>query len=345
MTIIIEVTDEAKKIHEESVIVDGCTFFCEGYNDNLKMGGLTVLNTTVPHPPDDTGTAIKRIADYYHVIKNDPKLQLIETVDDIFEAKKKDNIGIIIAAQNVNHFAHYYLDGMIELFYRLGNRMAILAYNERTFAADGCVEESNSGLSGEGRELIKEMNRVGMVIDLTHTGERSTLEAIDLSEKPCVFTHSNPKSISNVKRNITDEQIKKVAEKGGVIGLSPFPPLNWTGSDQIPTLEDFLNSISYVVDMVGIDHVGIGTDFEATPGAYPREVIIRELSLKSFSISIGDYWNNFPGNPDMMTLKGFHTMAEFPNLVQGLLNRGFDRESIQKILGLNFIRVFKEVWK
>jgi len=184
---------------------------------------------------------------------------------------------------------------MVEVFCRLGLRVAMLSYNDRNFAADGCITGTDAVLSREGRELVKEMNRCGIVIDCSHTGERSSLDAIELSEKPCIFSHSNPKARSNLPRNITDEQIKRVAAGGGVAGLTPFAPMNWDGGDVPPTLDDFLDNIECVVDLAGIDHVAIGTDKEATPGAYPQELILREID--TFKLSVGNYYSFFAGNP------------------------------------------------
>ncbi|MBU2513577.1 dipeptidase [bacterium] len=338
-----EVSEKARELHDDSIIIDGCSFFCEGYNDNLRASGLTALNITVPHPSDDVEAAVKHIADYYEVIRRNPKLVLIETADDILTAKQQGEVGIIVGFQNSRPMAHYYIGSMVDVFYRLGARVVVLAYNDRNFAADGCVTGTDAGLSREGKELIREMNRAGIVIDCSHTGIRSSLEAIELSEAPCVFSHSNPKVRSNQPRNVTDEQIRKVAAKDGIVALTPFPPLNWDGGKVVPTLDDFLDNIQYVVDMVGVDHAAIGTDKEATPGAYPRDLILREL--EHLPRSVGDYYNNFAGNAEAVNLEGFPGLAFFPLITQGLLDRGFDDESIRKILGLNFLRIFKEVWK
>ena len=343
MTYPTQVLTEAKRLHHEAIVFDGCTFFCEGYNDNIARSGSTVLNITVPNVADDVGGAVKNIANYYHVINKDPKLCLIETVDDIFEAKKRGLVGIVIGAQNCRPMEYYDLDSMVEAFYRLGMRISQLTYNTRNFAGDGCGTEANAGLSRDGRELIKAMNRVGIVLDLSHVGEQTSLEAIEESAKPPVFTHSNPRSRVDVPRNITDEQIKKVAEKGGVVGLTPYPPMNWKGGEEIPTLGDYLDNMEYIIDLVGIDHVAVGTDSVATPGAYPREEIVQ--GLRTAHLTVGNYFKFFRDRTSQaMSLKGFTGMADYPLITQGLLDRGHDGDSIIKILGLNMIRVFQEVW-
>ncbi len=336
------VSDEARRIHEDAIIIDACSFFLEGYNESIGASGITALNITVPDTSDDSGEAVKHIADYYEVVRRDPKLTLIETAGDIRAAKREGKVGVIIGFQNSRPFSHYFLESMVEVFRRLGARVVILAYNYRNFAADGCVEDPDGGLSSEGRKLIDMMNRAGIVIDCSHTGIRSSLEAIEISRKPCVFSHSNPKALSRQKRNITDEQIRAVAARGGVIGLTPFPPMNWNGEKIVPSIDSFLDSVDYVVKMVGIDHVGLGTDKEATPGAYPRELIMREL--ETLPHSVGDYYGTFAGNFDAVNLAGFPSVAFLPRFTQGLMDRGYGEDDIRKFLGLNFLRVFEEVW-
>ncbi len=339
-----EVSEKARKLHHDAIVFDGCTFFCEGYSANLEKAGTTVLNVTVPMTDDDVGDAVRNIANYYQLFRDNPKLMLIETVDDIYRAKKENRVGFIIGTQNSRPLYHRYLGPMVEIFYRIGMRISQLCYNERNFAADGCGTDANAGLSREGRELIQEMNRVGMILDLSHVGERSSLEAIEISEKPCIFSHANPRKWCNVPRNLSDEQIKTVAAKGGVVGLTPYAPLNWKGGDAIPTMDDFLDNMEYVIDLVGIDHVAVGTDSEISPGAYPRDEIL--YAMRTLQHTVGNYYLHFADRIfEAFNLNGFSGMQDFPLLTQNLLDRGWDEESIRKILGLNMVRVFKEVWK
>jgi len=335
------VSEEAKKLHYDSIVIDGTTFFCEGYGDHFAQAGVTALNITVAYPDDDIDGAVKKIASYYQLIREDPKLHLIGTVDDISRVKEGGGVGIILAFQNARPMA--YNLAMAEVFHRLGTRVVLLAYNRRNFAADWSATDNDTGLSQEGRELVREMNRLGIVLDLTHLSDRSSLEAIEISEKPPIFSHSNPRSRVDLLRNITDEQIKRVAAKGGVVGLTVFPPLNWGGGNTLPTLDDYLDNMEYVIDLVGIDHVAVGTDSEATPGAYPRE--LRRQLRRQFSHIVGEYYQTFKDNPEANHLEGFRSMADFPIITQGLLDRGYDETSVRKVLGLNLIRVFREVWQ
>ncbi len=230
------VTDEALALHYDSVVVDATSFFIEGHSEQLEVGGLTALNLTVPDTEDDAGGAIIKIAELYEIARHDPKLTIAFTVDDILTAKKDGIVALIIGAQNARHMRSKL--GLVQAFYRLGMRVSQLAYNDRSFVADGCATGADAGLSAEGRQVVAEMNRVGMVVDLSHVGERSALEAARITEKPLVCSHSNPRAMgADVPRNIGDELIKLVADKGGVIGLSPFPSLVWRGDDSRPSVD------------------------------------------------------------------------------------------------------------
>lgn len=335
------VSEAAMALHKSAIIIDGTTFFIEGYTDYLEQAGVTALNITVPDVQDDEGGAVRSIAAHYQLVREDPRITLIETVDDIHSAKREGKVGVIIGFQNARPM-NYSLT-MVELFWRLGARIVQLAYNDRNFAADGCDCDGDAGLSREGRALVREFGQVGIVLDLSHVGERSATEAIELSDRPVIFSHSNPRARCPMPRNITDEQIKVVAERGGVIGLTPHPPLNWNGGPEPPRLSDYLDNIEYVVQLAGIDHASIATDSEATPDAYSRE--LRRRLGKKYGAAVGGYKQRFFGREDAKTLGAYRNMSDLPVITQGLLDRGYDEESVRKILGLNLVRVFEAVWK
>jgi len=178
-------------------------------------------------------------------------------------------------------------------------------------------------------------------VDLSHGGRRTTLDAIEASKKPCVFTHSNPHNLVPVPRNVSDEQMKAVAAKGGVVGCSTYPPLNWRGGEAPPTIDDFVDCVDYVVNLIGIDHVAIGTDSEATKGAYPPE--LRASLRRQFPGTTGEFHRRFPqGAPTQGLEDG---LGDWPNVTRRLLERGFAPVDVQKIIGGNLLRVMREVWK
>ncbi|HEX6947135.1 MAG TPA: membrane dipeptidase [Acidimicrobiia bacterium] len=340
------VSEEALSLHADAIVIDGTSFYLEGHTDLLDQAGVTALNLTVPDIEDDTGGAVLKVSDHYQLAREDPRLALVFTPDDILAAKTSRKVGMILGAQNARHMASR--PALVEMFYRLGMRVSQLTYNDRSFAADGCDTGADAGLSREGKTLVEEMNRVGMVVDVSHAGERSAKEAVALCTKPPIASHSNPRNAgANIPRNLDDDLIKAIADKGGVIGLSPFPTMLWKGGDVRPTVEDFLDAMEYVIQLVGVDHVGVGTDKEATAGAYPREVrrrLRRRFANASRNSQGIGYRDKFPDSVYNPLLDGFASIGDFPVITQGLMSRGFGEDEIRKILGLNLLRVFRENW-
>jgi membrane dipeptidase len=329
--------EEGETLHRESIVIDGTSFFCRDAG-RLLNAGVTAINTTTAWPDDDFELAAWRIEEYYALVRRDASLAIVERADDIPRLKREGRVGIIVAFQNARPIGSRL--ERVETLWRLGVRTIQLTYNTRNFLGDGVFETHDAGLSAFGREAVRELNRVGIVVDLSHGGRRSTLDAIDVSEAPCVFTHSNPHALVPVARNITDEQIRAVAAKGGVVGCSTFPPLVWKGGDP-PTLDDFIDCIDYVVNLVGIDHVSIGTDSEATKGAYPPE--LRASLRRLYSATTGGFHARFPQGQPVVGLE--EGLGDWPNITRRLLERGYSRDDVQKIVGGNLLRVFRQVWR
>ena len=328
---------QAEALHRESVVIDGTSFFCRDA-ERLLAAGVTAINTTTPWPDDDLETATWRIEEYYALVRRELGLAIVERAEDILRIKREGRAGIILACQNARPIGSRL--ERVETLWRLGVRTIQLTYNTRNFVGDGVFEDTDAGLSKFGRQVVREMNRVGILVDLSHVGRRTSLEAIEISEKPCVFTHSNPHALVPVPRNITDEQIKAVAATGGLVGCSSFPPLVWKGGGP-PTLDDFVDCIDYLVNLVGVDHVAIGTDSEASKGAYPPE--LRASLRRAYSGTTGTFHQQFPqGSP----LDGLEDgLGDWPNITRRLLERGYRPDDVRKIIGGNFFRVVQEVWR
>ena len=328
---------QAQALHQSAIVIDGCSFFTTGWHERLAISGVTALQMGSALPWDNARGAIRRFQEYYRLVREDDRLGIVLTTEDIRTFKREGKVGFILGSQRP-YMLEYDL-GLVEVFHKLGVRFMQIAYSERSMLADGCLESTNCGLSEFGRDVIREMNRVGIQVDLSHVGERSSLEAIEHSEKPCIFSHSNPKARADHPRNITDEQIKRCAEAGGVIGLAPFAPICWTGGATPPSLDDFVGHVEYVVDLVGIDHVSLGTDSEATPGAYPPE--LRRLHATSHP---GVNARFRAMHPDVKSTDGFASMEDIPNLTAALVERGWEEEHIRKLLGENLMRVYRQSW-
>ncbi len=342
-----EASEEARKLHAESIVIDSCTFDLEDYSWRVQEGGVTGLNCTVPSAGDSMGEAIKKIIDYYQVVReNSDHFVLALNPQDIVDAKKQGKVAVIIGSQNCNFLYHYDLDASVQVFQRIGLRVMQIAYSSRSFAADGCYTQSNGGITKDCIKLIRAMEKHGVTVDLSHVGERSTLEALELAQKPMIFSHSNPKAKYVHDRNITDEQAKKAAATGGVIGVTPYRITLFNGKDY-PTIESLVDCICYYSDLIGVDHVGIGTDSSATAGAYSRKEMNYFIrTLYNANDPNGFYAKAYKLGKGICSgfIDGMESMANFVNLTDKLLKRGFSNTEIKKILGENWLRVFEQTW-
>lgn len=344
-----EISEQARELHDSCIIIDGCTFYVDSYNWQLREARPTALNMTVPSVYDPSvGGFIGETGELLSVIRKFPEHFInILTADDIVEAKRTGKVGFIIGAQNCDFVLSRDYAATIELLARMGLRIMQIGYHTRSFAADGCAAGTDAGLTEHGRKLIRAMERSGITVDLSHVGCRSTLEAMEFAEKPMIFSHSNPKALFNHFRNITDEQAKKCAAIGGVIGVVGFTPILWDGK-RFPSVERFVDAVSYYADLVGIDHVGIGLDSNAEPGAYNRAdarniaaVYCRDDSPYS---PYEQGYKEGRGKASVFT-DGIYGVASYPNIVDKLLKRGFSEADVRKVMGENFLRVFRETWK
>lgn len=268
---------------------------------------------------------------------------LVTSVAEIEAAVQAGKIGVILTFENTLP-----LDGdvhMVDIFYRLGLRVMQLTYNERNLVGDGCTERTDAGLSDFGVQVIERMNKLGIVVSLSHTGKRTCLDAIAVSQAPVVFTHSNALALCNHPRNIDDDLIEALARTGGVIGVAAIPRFIRSGGtrENPVTIDDLLDHVDYLVGRAGIDHVGIGLDllefwdtFTAT-GVMSTQSWPPERAARIVKPSFGTL-----ASPERV--RGLASVAEIPNLTQGLLDRGYSRDAVEKIMGGNFLRVFHQIW-
>jgi membrane dipeptidase len=345
-----EVTDETLALHRRSIVIDGCSFFLRAYNDRVRESGLTAANFTVPLPEDDLAGAVSHVRDYYEVARRDPHIRIAWSVDVIEQCKRDDALAAIIGCQNSRFLGTELAN--IEMFARLGMRVVQLTYNERNFAGDGCLEPNDAGLSFFGRRLIAELELFGLVLDLSHCGLRTSMEALAASKQPVIISHAGMRALTGDNpRCLTDDQLRAVAATGGVVGVTSYGPFNWRGGAQRPTLDNFLEAIEYAVNVAGIDHVGIGTDNVIEPGGYPQSVRDRAAmtygpySAENAAKTRRYYTEVTQGVSRDDQLDGFAGMQHLPRVTQGLLDRGYAEADVQKIIGGNLLRVFRQVWK
>ncbi|MEO5693752.1 MAG: membrane dipeptidase [Usitatibacter sp.] len=253
------------------------------------------------------------------------KYVFVESVDDIARAKREGKLALGFHHQGTNA-----LQGdvnMVSLYYRLGVRALLLCYNSKNSVGDGCHEPTNAGLSSFGRTLILEMNRVGMLVDCSHTGHRTTMEAMEVSTSPVIFSHSNARVLRDHERNIRDDQIKACAASGGVIGM------NGMGiyiADNVADNESMFRHVDYMCELVGWQHVGLGLDY-----VYFADGFYNLIRAKPDMYPPADY--PIP--------QAFFEPEQLRGLTQVMIDHGYTSEQVTGILGGNFLRVARQVWK
>jgi membrane dipeptidase len=338
-----ETRARALAVHRNAVFVNALdsTHIAQGdaeYIRKLKRSGVTATNHTVA-ATEEFVDATRAIVDWWRVYRQFPDDIIIgRALSDIAKAKQEGKVCVFFGFQDTNPMGpHIHL---YEIYDALGIRFVQLTYQHRNLVGDGCGEPANGGLSLYGRQAVRELNRLGIVIDLSHVGVRSTLDAIEASEHPVVISHSGARALCNTVRNKTDEEIKAMAARGGVIGVSPKSGfLVPNGLAAGTTIEDYIRHIDYIVNLVGIDHVGIGTDV-GDERKYTKERMA-EFNRRYPEVAIIDEHLR----TDIMHTFGLRSPGTLYNVTAGLVARQYGDADIRKILGGNFLRVFAEVWR
>jgi membrane dipeptidase len=258
------------------------------------------------------------------------KVRLIETVYDVFKAKGEGRLGVMLDFQGTNC-----LGGDLEyvsMYYKLGVRSMLLAYNADNLVGGGCYGKG-VGLTPFGREVVREMNRVGMLVDGSHTGHRTTMEAMEITTSPFIFSHSNAHALCKIGRNITDDQIKACAQTGGVIGINGVGIfLRESGTDI--SSEALVAHIDYMVQLVGPQHVGLGLDY-----------LNDQDWLVGLTRKYTSHYTKEGGYDDAAKEYLFAPPEVLPEVTEGLVKCGYSETDIRGILGGNFLRVARQVWK
>jgi membrane dipeptidase len=302
----------------------------------MREGGVTAVNLTVAYR-DGFAPAAQHLSYLLQAVdRRADEIRITRTVHDIRAAKADGVPAIILGFQNSEPIEGRF--EYLDLFHRLGLRIVQLTYQRRNLAADGCGEPANAGLSVFGRELVAELNRLGILIDLSHTGVRSTLEAIELSAVPVSFTHACVYAKNPMRRNKTDEEIRALAGRGGVMGINGVARLmSPEALERGATLDELVDQVDYVVELVGVDHVGIGLDI--SEGMTPEDFEQRKVTfLAQFPELGGDFaYEHYYAT-------GLDSMAKMSVLTEALVARDYSDEDVLKILGGNFLRLLEQVW-
>lgn len=256
--------------------------------------------------------------------------QVIQTAQDLVQAKREGRIGIILGLQGSDHFKH---PGDVAYFHGVGQRVSQLTYNDANDFGSGYMVRGDSGLTPLGSEIIAAMNRAGMAIDLSHCGDRTTMDALSASASPVLFTHASCRALNPHPRNKTDLQLKALAKQGGVIGITNVAKFAKRGGGA--TLEDVLDHMDHAVKVAGIEHVGIGSDMDLE--GYDR--LPPNLRKKMYT---GYKKQNVNRMADIAGLD--HPKRMF-DLTEGLIRRGYTDIQVGAILGGNWRRVLGEIWR
>ncbi|MGI6667561.1 MAG: dipeptidase [Bacillota bacterium] len=334
---------DAEKLHRESIVIDGhCDtilslmdrpgrpgyqkrdFFARnerGHIDlpRLKEGGVTCQVMAVYIEPQYKPTrsarrAMEMLDTFYALLDESEDFRLATCARDIEEAKTLGKTCGLLSIEGGEA-----VEGSLSLlrgFYRLGVRAMGLTWNQRNDIADGVGEKSaGSGLTDFGVSLVKEMERIGMMVDVSHLSDSSFWAVANIAERPFIASHSNCRALASNRRNLTDEQIEALAKKGGVIGVVFCPGFVDDNRDNV-SLKRLCDHIDHIKSVVGVDHIGLGSDFDGygSPlgGIDAPKVVLSDVS-------------------------------EMPKLTEELVSRGYTEEEIKKILGGNWLRVYKEI--
>lgn len=288
----------------------------------IAEGGVDVSNFIVGGDTLASGKTVEDVLEAISYLDSeislDKQIEISTTVNEIRDNFSKGKTSIILGLEGVTPIGTKVTN--LQVFYKLGLRIAQLTWNGRNMAADGFAESrTGGGLTHFGVELVKEMNRLGIMIDMSHLSPQGVSDVLQTSRDPVICSHSNCLSLCNHPRNIDDETIKKIADKGGLVGVAFYPKYlrnDW----QHTSLDDVITHIDYLKSLVGEDYIGLGPDF-----IHFSPELIHESPIP-----------NYP--------EGLQEVDQLPNLTVELVKRGYTETSIEKIFGANFLRVAEEIW-
>ncbi len=333
---------DASKVYRECFVWDdhgGFEMLPDAPLDPLlapwREAGVGYLSINVSYDPQPWYRAIQNIAAIRRRLPIEaPYCQIVGSVDEIDRARAEGKIAVTFDIEGMNA-----LDGQIDLiglYYELGVRHMLFAYNRNNLAGSGCHDD-DTGLTDFGRQVITEMNRVGMVVDCSHTGFKTTMAAMEHSVDPVIFSHSNPRALVDHERNVTDAQIRACAETGGVVGING---VNLFLGEAVASPAAVARHVAHVADLTAPEHVGLsldyGPDLEATGDAENSKAVLDMFARNP------EYW---PKNAGYDGTIGCLDVRRLFEVTEELAKIGFDETEIAGILGANFRRVAQQVWK
>lgn len=328
-----ETSDQLRLLLERTIVWDGHACMPLRPEDETflpqlarhKASGVNLVSLNVyfdMYPPE---TAFAMIAAFRRWIARHPKdYVLAQQVSDIEKAKKDQKLAVVFDIEGGRAVESH--PGLVEVFYRLGVRWMLIAYNKNNLLGGGCQDE-DTGLTPYGKEIIDEMERVGMLLCCSHTGYRTAREAMEYAKKPVIFSHSNPRALKDHPRNIPDDLMLACARTGGIVNINGIGTFLGDNDNSTETL---LRHIDYVAELIGPEHVGLGLDY-----VFDRE------EMDAFKRSRPDL---YPPEKGYQTGTALVEPERFPLIAQALLARGYAENEVQGILGHNNLRLARAVW-
>ncbi|MBM3547616.1 MAG: membrane dipeptidase [Alphaproteobacteria bacterium] len=334
---------DAEKLHREAIVIDAVCPLLSGqkYTDWYIEGGVTIAAPSVGAIEGITPT-MRSIAAWKSFIQrnsgNAGRVTQVSSVKEMRQAKKDGRFGLYFHFQGTDPMEDD-LD-MVHAYKDLGVGIMQLCYNVRNRVGDGADERQDTGLSYFGVEMVKKLNEARVIVDVAHTGIKTSFDALEVSERPVICSHGNPRAVKNSHRNLPDDLMKAIAAQGGVIGMVGFPA--FVADSPAPTLDQFIDHIAYTSDLVGIDHVGLGIDYYS--GQY---MVMPDDQAKTFYdswIASGKWRPGTYPPPPHKYPQGIETPRTLQNLTKRMIERGFSAEDTRKVLGENWMRVYEQVW-
>ncbi|MGE0439231.1 MAG: dipeptidase [Gemmatimonadales bacterium] len=292
------------------------------------------------HSAGNYEAAVKFYADWNGFLAGYPDwFTRIDDAGDFERAKRAGRFGIILTFQGSDHFR---TAADVDTFFALGQRLSQLTYNYQNRIGAGFLEENDGGLTVFGRELVTRMQQVGMAVDVSHCGDRTTLDTLDVATRPVVFSHASCRALApGHLRNKTDEMIRKMARTGGVMGI-PFLRM-MIRPDEPVTVEHVLDHFDYVAKLVGVEHLAVGSDMDVVgnpnPVNAPTQSVPATPNFERYRLHVDAEGNR------LLTIKGLDHPKRSYDLTEGLIARKYSDADIRGILGGNAVRVLGEIWR
>jgi membrane dipeptidase len=340
------VSDQARELYARALILDcnSAPPFAERLPlpqadlDLVRGSGINVIKLSLGGINSDFAHTVGAIGQVEQLIEVHPDyFTQVRVPADLLRAKREGKLGIILSFESADMLGGQL--GSLELFRNLGVRVMQLSYNRKSPFAAGVMEPDGGGLTALGRDAVREMNRLGIVIDLSHANPATTADVLALSVKPPVMTHAGCAAVHAHPRTKTDEQLRALAAKGGVVGIFDLPYL--TASPRQPTVDDYMAHLEHALAVAGEDHVGIGSDVGIEPfdtsAKGMAEFAQQEEERRAAGLAA-------PEEDRPLYVVGMNKPRRIEVIADRLLQRGHSAAVTEKVIGGNFARVFGQIW-